>query len=88
MRLDKYLKVARILKRRTVSNSVAKQEKVLVNSKIAKPALQVKPGDLITIQFGNRVMSIKVLSIDMPKGKSDELMYEIVEVQYTKKDNE
>jgi len=79
MRLDKYLKVAQILKRRTVSNSIAKKEKVTVNGKIAKPAHQVKIGDTITIQFGNRLLTIKVLSTQQPKPKSDELLYEVVD---------
>jgi len=88
MRLDKYLKVARILKRRTTSNMAAKQEKVMVNGKIAKPAQAVKVNDLITIRFGNRIMTIRVLSITISKGYSDELMYQIVETQYAKNEEE
>jgi len=86
MRLDKYLKIAQILKRRTVGNSIAKQNKVTVNGKIAKAAHQVKIGDLITIQFGNRLLTIKVLSTMTPKPKSDELLYEVVESSTVIKD--
>ena len=85
MRLDKYLKVAKILKRRTTSNAAIKQEKVFVNGKIAKPAHQLKFNDLITIQFGNRVMTLRVLSTFLPKPKSQELMYEIVATEYLEK---
>ena len=84
MRLDKYLKIAKILKRRTVSNSVAKQEKVMVNNRTAKPAHQVKPGDVITIEFGNRTMSIKVLCTEIPKAHDDVLLYEILAVTMIK----
>ena len=88
MRLDKYLKIAQILKRRTVSNSIAKQNKVTVNGKTAKAAHQIKIGDLITIQFGNRLLTVKVLSTQAPKPKSDELLYEVVESATVIKDNE
>jgi len=79
MRLDKYLKVAKILKRRTISNAVARQEKILVNNKVAKPATTVKIGDLITINFGSRLLRVKVLSTMLAKSQSDTLMYEVVE---------
>jgi len=88
IRLDKYLKIARILKRRTVSNAIAKQEKILVNNRVAKPAQRIKPQDLITIQFGNRTMTIRVLSIDVVKNHSDELLYEVVDVIYKKNEIE
>ncbi|MGB4627781.1 MAG: S4 domain-containing protein [Erysipelotrichaceae bacterium] len=63
MRLDKYLKVARILKRRTVSKELAVNERIKVNSKIAKPSKEVKIGDIIEITYGTRVMKIKVLEV-------------------------
>ena len=86
MRLDKYLKLARILKRRTISNEIAKQSKVMVNGKVAKPATQVKPTDIITIQFGNRILTIRVLSITITKDKQGDLMYEIIESDYIKRE--
>ena len=84
MRLDKYLKAARILKRRTVSNAVAKQNKVLVNGKLAKPAKEIAVDDLITIHFGNRRLTVRVLSVTPAKAASEELMYEIKETVYLK----
>ena len=84
MRLDKYLKVAKILKRRSVSNTAAKENKILVNGKTAKPAKDIKVGDLLTIRFGNRLMTFEVLNCDLPKGKSEELLYAIKESTYLK----
>ena len=78
MRLDKFLKVSRIIKRRTTGNAIAKQEKVLVNGKIAKPSHQLKINDLVIIQFGTRQLTIRVLSTFMPKASDAELMYEVV----------
>ena len=54
MRLDKYLKVSRLIKRRTVANEACDAGRILVNDKVAKASLNVKPGDIIEIQFGNR----------------------------------
>ena len=61
MRLDKYLKVSRLIKRRTVANDAGR---ILVNDKVAKASLNVKPGDIIEIQFGNRNTKVEVLSIN------------------------
>lgn len=63
MRLDKFLKVSRIIKRRTVAREFADNERVLVNGKIAKPATNVKKGDIITIQIGEKKSSFEVLDI-------------------------
>ncbi|NLB88626.1 MAG: RNA-binding S4 domain-containing protein [Syntrophomonadaceae bacterium] len=63
MRLDKFLKVSRIIKRRTVAREFADNERVLVNGKIAKPATTVKKGDIITIQIGEKKSSFEVLDI-------------------------
>ncbi|OCN03974.1 hypothetical protein A4S06_04055 [Erysipelotrichaceae bacterium MTC7] len=80
MRLDKYLKVARILKRRSVSKELADQERVLVNGRRAKPATNVEIGDTITIQFGNRELTVKVLDTPKQVSKNDAtLMFEIIE---------
>ncbi len=79
MRLDKFLKVSRIIKRRTTGNAIAKQEKVLVNGRVAKPGQQLKINDLVTIQFGTRQLTIRVLSTFLPKGNDAELMYEVVQ---------
>lgn len=79
MRLDKYLKTARIIKRRSMGNALAKADLITVNKKIAKASLQLKPEDIISVRFGHRLLTIKVLSTQAPKSKSDELMYEIIE---------
>ena len=81
MRLDKYLKVAQVLKRRTISNQLAKQGQVMINDKLAKPASEVKIGDLLTIRFASRTLVIRVLDIAVTKGKNQNLMYEIVQNQ-------
>ena len=69
MRLDKYLKVSRLIKRRTLANDVADAGRVIVNGKPAKATYAVKIGDVIEITFGNRPVKVRVLSIDEPKGK-------------------
>ena len=62
MRLDKYLKVSRIIKRRTVANSAASAQRVTVNGRTAKPSQQVKPGDVIEIAFGNHRLCVEVVA--------------------------
>ena len=62
MRLDKYLKVSRVIKRRTLANEVADAGRVLVNGKPAKASYTVKIGDIIEVTFGNRPVKIRVLS--------------------------
>ncbi len=61
LRLDKYLKVSRIIKRRTVANDAASGQRVSVNGRVVKPAHQVKPGDIIEIAFGERRLRVEVL---------------------------
>ena len=63
MRLDKFLKVSRLIKRRTVANSVSEMGRVFVNGNPAKPAKQLKVGDIIEIEFLNRIEKVKVLII-------------------------
>ena len=60
MRLDKYLKVSRLIKRRTVANEVADAGRILINGKIAKASQAVKEGDTIEVTFGNRPIKVKV----------------------------
>lgn len=80
MRLDKFLKVSRIIKRRTVANEISSNGRVLVNSKVAKPAIEIKVGDLIEIKFGTGTSKIKVLSIAENVRKEDAgLLYELYE---------
>lgn len=63
MRLDKYLKVSRLIKRRTVANEACDNERVSVNGKPAKAAYEVKIGDVIEIRFGARLTRVEVLSV-------------------------
>lgn len=63
MRLDKFLKVSRLIKRRTVANTVSDMGRVLVNGNPAKPAKQLKAGDIIEIEYSNRVEKVEVLII-------------------------
>ena len=80
MRLDKYLKVSRVIKRRTLANEVADAGRVLVNGKPAKASYTVKLGDIIELTFGNRPVKIRVLSDVEQKGKDvAREMFEIIE---------
>lgn len=63
MRLDKFLKVSRLIKRRTVANTVSEMGRVLVNGNPAKPAKQLKVGDIIEIEYSNKVERVEVLII-------------------------
>jgi ribosomal 50S subunit-recycling heat shock protein len=63
MRLDKFLKVSRLVKRRTVANSISELGRVFVNGNIAKPAKQLKVGDVIMIEYANKTIQAKVLEI-------------------------
>jgi len=63
MRLDKYLKVSRLIKRRTVANEACDAGRVMINDKPAKASTNVKVGDIITIHFGNKDVSVEVLSV-------------------------
>lgn len=63
MRLDKFLKVSRLIKRRTVANEACDAGRVTVNGQVAKASVKVKPGDIIEIQFGTRNVKVEVLDI-------------------------
>ena len=85
MRLDKYLKTARILKRRTVSKELADQQRVYVNGRVAKPSTDVKVGDIIKVLFGHRELTIRVLLLQKQANKNDAaLMFEVVEEKLVK----
>ena len=73
MRLDKYLKVSRVIKRRTLANEVADAGRVLVNGKPAKASYTVKIGDIIEVTFGNRPIKVKVLSDVEPRTKDGDV---------------
>lgn len=63
MRLDKYLKVSRLIKRRTVANEACDSGRVTINGKVAKASAEVKQGDVIAISFGNREVKVEVLDV-------------------------
>ncbi len=71
MRLDKFLKVSRLIKRRTVANEACDAGRVLVNDKPAKASLSVKEGDVIEIQFGTRSVKVEVLDVQETVRKDD-----------------
>ena len=76
MRLDKYLKVSRLIKRRTVANEACDAGRVLVNDKPAKASVKVKTGDTIEIQFGSKNVKVEVLDVKETVKKEDvESMY-------------
>ena len=80
MRLDKYLKVSRIIKRRTVANDACDTEHVEVNGRRAKASYDVKVGDVIAVTFGERNLRLRVLEVKDSVAKADaSSMYEIIE---------
>lgn len=80
MRLDKYLKVSRIIKRRTIAKEVADNGRILVNNRIAKSSTKLSEEDIIEIHFGNKIVTIKVLELrDSTKKEDSQNMFEIIE---------
>ncbi len=63
MRLDKYLKISRLIKRRTVANEACNAGRVTINDKVAKASSTVKIGDIVTIRFGNKEVKVEILSL-------------------------
>ena len=79
MRLDKYLKVSRLIKRRTLAKEASDADRVLVNGKPAKPSKEVQVGDIITIIFGKKIVDVKITRLIESTKKEDALlMYELV----------
>ncbi|MEQ3466915.1 RNA-binding S4 domain-containing protein [Enterococcus cecorum] len=79
MRLDKFLKVSRIIKRRSVAKEVADKGRIQINGKLAKSSSTLKVGDVLQIQFGNKTLEVKVLVLqDSTKKEDASKMYEIL----------
>ena len=79
MRLDKFLKVSRIIKRRSVAKEVADKGRIQINGKLAKSSSTLKVGDVLQIQFGNKTLEVKVLALqDSTKKEDASKMYEIL----------
>lgn len=80
MRLDKYLKVSRIIKRRTIANEACDAGRVTVNGRVARASLEVKINDIIEISFGAKNVKVQVLNVAETVRKDDaSLMYKIIE---------
>ena len=79
MRLDKYLKVSRLIKRRTIAKEVADQGRITVNGQVAKSSTTIKVGDELTIKFGNRIVTVRISDIkDTTKKQEAAQMYELL----------
>ncbi len=80
MRLDKYLKVSRIIKRRTVANEAADNGRILINGREAKASSAVKVGDILEIKFGDKIQKVKILKVEEHALKEDaSKTYEVME---------
>ena len=80
MRLDKYLKVSRIIKRRTIANEACTGGRVMLNDRVAKPGTQVSVGDVLTIRFGEHIGQYRILLVSETVRKENaDLMYEIIQ---------
>ena len=69
MRLDKFLKVSRVIKRRTVANEAADGGRISVNGKVVKPSYEVKVGDIVEIKFGDKISKFEIMQIPKTQGK-------------------
>ena len=88
MRLDKYLKVSRIIKRRTVANDACSLGHVSVNDKVGKPSTDVKPGDRISVRFGQKLLVAEILDVrDAVRKEEAALMYRIISDTLNAPDN-
>jgi ribosomal 50S subunit-recycling heat shock protein len=88
MRLDKYLKVSRLIKRRTVAKDVSDQGRVLLNGREAKPSAVVKPGDELEIHFGQRIVTVRIERLSESAKKEDaEGMYTVLKEEFRKPDD-
>ncbi len=78
MRLDKFLKVSRVIKRRTIANEAADSGRITVNGKIVKPSYEVKIGDIVEIKFGDKTSKFQIISIPKVQGKNLEELIKIL----------
>lgn len=79
MRLDKFLKVSRLIKRRTIAKEIASDGVIETNGRIAKPSSEIKVGDILTLKLGTHKLTIKILSIKEVSRKNDSQdMYEVI----------
>jgi ribosomal 50S subunit-recycling heat shock protein len=79
MRIDKFLKVSRLIKRRTVAKEICEGGKIFLNQKIAKPSAEVKIGDVITLEIGQRLLEVRVINIAATvKAAEASALYEVL----------
>ena len=79
MRIDKFLKVCRLIRRRTLANEACDGERIMINGKAVKPGKEVKVGDLVSVVYGNKTVTVRVLSTENTVKKEDAAkMYEVV----------
>jgi ribosomal 50S subunit-recycling heat shock protein len=79
MRIDKYLKVSRLIKRRTVAKDVCVGEKISINGRIVKPSAEVKAGDRVVLEMGNRVIEVQVLATpNSVRANEAQTLYELI----------
>ncbi len=84
LRLDKFLKVSRVIKRRTLAKEVCDRRQVTVNGRVAKAGTEIKPGDVLVVNFGRRTLKLEVLSVqDNVPAKLAAGLYQIIEDQTT-----
>ena len=79
MRLDKFLKVSRIIKRRTVANEAADGGRISVNGRVVKPSYEVRVGDIVEIKFGDKISKFKIVEIPTVQGKNMPKLVEEIE---------
>lgn len=83
MRLDKYLKISRLIKRRTVAKEIADQDRISINGKVAKSSTDVATNDELEIRFGNKTVTVKVVKIvETTKKEESADMYEVLRETY------
>lgn len=88
MRLDKFLKVSRLIKRRTVAKDISQQGRVLINGRESKPSTVVKVGDELTVQFGQKLVTVRVERLaDNVRKEEAATMYTLVKEEPIAKDN-
>lgn len=78
MRIDKFLKVAKIIKRRTVANEAADNGRISVNDKIVKPSYEIKIGDIVEIKFGNSISKFKIIAIPTKQSVNTDEVVELL----------
>ncbi|MBO4666829.1 MAG: RNA-binding S4 domain-containing protein [Bacilli bacterium] len=87
MRIDKFLKVSRLIKRRSVAKDASNEEKIVINGKVAKPSTDVKVGDVIEIHYYKSILKVKVINILNSSKKEDaESMYEVLSLEEIKRE--